>query len=278
MSLTSLLARLAEIDLAMLFVAVLVLLLAAAEIGYRMGLAARTRRAARGDGAAEKDSVGFVTAGMLGLLAFLLGVSLSMAQSRYDARRDVVRDEANAVGTVWLRASLAGEPVASELRGLVRDYAAFRLEALGDPAASRAFVQDTTAANALQARIWALAEAAALAAPDHNKALLLAALNDMIDLSLTSRRAFTDQVPIGVLRMLLWATLISVGVVGFNFGLGGYRQPVVTTLLLVFWSSGLVLIVDLNDPLRGAVRVDVAPMVWTIQGFGPPGPASAPTR
>jgi hypothetical protein len=261
---------LAKIDLALLFAALLALLLLAAEIGYRVGLRTRTRRAARAEAGGERESVGFVTAGMLGLLAFLLGVSLSMAQARYDARRDVVRDEANAIGTAWLRAGLAGEPAAGEIRGLLRDYAALRLQALGDPAASNAFVNDTSAANALQGRLWSTAEAAALAAPDPNKALLLAALNEMIDLSLTSRRAFTDEVPLGVLRMLLWATLISVGVVGFNFGLGGYRQPVVTTLLLVFWSSGVVLIVDLNDPLRGAVRVDPAPMVWTIEGFGPP--------
>lgn len=270
------LAWLAQINLGLLFLGLLGLLLLAAELGYRMGNRSRMRRAARvaaGEQAAEKDSVGFVTAGMLGLLAFLLGVSLSMAQSRYDQRRDVVRDEANAIGTVWLRTGFLAEPKAAEMQQVLRDYAGLRLAALGDAARSRAFVQDTNQANALQSRLWAIAQEAALERPDAARVALVSALNDMIDLSLSSRRAFTDQVPVGVLRMLLWATIISVGVVGFNFGLGGYRQPVVTTLLLVFWSSGLVLIVDMNDPLRGAVRVDPAPMVWTIAGFGPATPA-----
>ncbi len=267
---------LAHVHLGLLFVGVLLVLLLAAELGYRLGSRSRLNRAARvaaGEQAAEKDSVGFVTAGMLGLLAFLLGVSLSMAQSRYDHRRDVVRDEANAIGTVWLRTGFLAEPKAAEMRQVLRDYAGLRLAALGDPTHTRAFVVDTEQANALQARLWAIAQEAALERPDPVRVALVSALNDMIDLSLSSRRAFTDQVPIGVLRMLLWATVISVGVVGFNFGLGGYRQPVVTTLLLVFWSSGLVLIVDMNDPLRGAVRVDPAPLVWTIQGFGPATPA-----
>jgi hypothetical protein len=267
---------LASIHLGLLFLGLLLVLLLAAELGYRLGSRSRRNRAAKvaaGEQAAEKDSVGFVTAGMLGLLAFLLGVSLSMAQSRYDQRRDVVRDEANAIGTVWLRTGLLGEPKASAMREVMREYAEHRLAALGDSVRSRAFVRDTERANDLHARLWAIVQEAALERPDPTRVAMVVALNDMIDLSLSSRRAFTDQVPIGVFRMLLWATIISVGVVGFNFGLGGYRQPVVTGLLLVFWSSGLVLIVDMNDPLRGAVVVDPAPMVWTIEGFGPPTPA-----
>jgi hypothetical protein len=270
------LAWLSSVHLGLLFVGLLAVLLLAAELGFRLGSRSRARRAARvaaGEQAAEKDSVGFVTAGMLGLLAFLLGVSLSMAQSRYDQRRDVVRDEANAIGTVWLRTGFVAEPKGSEMRQVLREYADLRLAALGDPAQSRAFVLDTQHANALQNSLWAIAQEAALERADPVRIALIVALNDMIDLSLSSRRAFTDQVPIGVFRMLLWATIISVGVVGFNFGLGGYRQPIVTTLLLVFWSSGLVLIVDMNDPLRGAVVVDPAPMIWTIEGFGPPTPA-----
>lgn len=271
---------LARVDVVLLFAGLLALLLLAAELGYRMGRRARARRAERaaaGEQAAEKDSVGFVTAGMLGLLAFLLGVSLSMAQTRYDARRDVVRDEANAIGTAWLRAPLAGEEAGEAIRPLLRQYAALRLAATRDLVDADAFMLHTNAANELQGRVWALAEARMLAAPDPAKALLLSSLNEMFDLALSSRRAFTDEVPLGVLRMLIWATLITVGVVGFNFGLAGYRQPVVTTLLLVFWSSGLVLIVDLNDPRRGVIQVDPAPLVWTVQGFGPP-PAAAPGR
>lgn len=267
---------LAGVHLALLLLGLLVLLLSAAELGYRLGNRSRLRRAARvaaGEQSAEKDSVGFVTAGMLGLLAFLLGVSLSMAQSRYDARRDVVRDEANAIGTVWLRTGFLPDAQAGKMRQHLREYAQLRLAAMRDPVDSLAFRAETDQANVLQNRIWAIAQAALLERPDPARAALVTALNDMIDLSLSTRRAYTDQVPIGVLRMLLWATIISVGVVGFNFGLGGYRQPVVTTLLLVFWSTGLVLIVDMNDPLRGSVVVDPAPLVWTIQGFGPPAPA-----
>lgn len=264
----------ARTDLRLLFLFLLLVLMAASEAGFLMGRRAlRRRRAAAAadpeEPNAEKDSVGFVTAGMLGLLAFLLGVSLSMGQSRYDARRDVVRDEANAIGTVWLRTLFLGEPASAEMRMLLREYTELRLQAVNDPGLMREMSPGLQRTSVLQNELWGLATPNALAAPDQNKALLIYAMNEMFDLSLSSRRSFNDRVPIGVLQMLLWATIISVGVVGYNFGLGGSRQPLVTTLLLAFWSAGLVLIVDINNPQIGVVRVDPSPLAWTIQGFGP---------
>jgi hypothetical protein len=154
------------------------------------------------------------------------------------------------------------------LQAKMREYTALRIAAVNDASRPAAFADDIARANALQGEIWALASRAASQAPTPVSALLIAALNDMIDQSLVARRAFTEKIPVGVLRMLLWTTIVSVGVIGFNFGLGGTRQTLVSTFLLVFWVSGLLLIVDLNDPTRGSIGVDPAPLVWTLEGFG----------
>jgi hypothetical protein len=268
------LAYLARTDLRVLFLALLVLLVAVSEIGFRLGRRAEARHAARveaGTATGEKESVGFVTAGMLGLVAFLLGVSLSMGQARYDDRRNVVRDEANAIGTAWLRAPFAGEQEGLRMRALLHEYTELRISMVRAPLSMRES-GPLARINALQSEMWALAMSASLARPDPIRASLIGSLNDMFDLSLSTRRAFYSRIPIGVMQMLLWATLIAVGVVGYNFGLAGSRQPMVGVLLLVFWSSALVLIVDINNPEHGVVVVDPAPLVWTLQGFGPAAP------
>jgi hypothetical protein len=56
---------------------------------------------------------------------------------------------------------------------------------------------------------------------------------------------------------------------GYHFGVGGSRQLVMSTLLLVLWASAIVLIVDINRPRQGTVTVSHAPLEWTLQGFGP---------
>lgn len=276
-----LLAWLGGLHLWLLFLGLLVLLLLAKEIGFAVGtrtLRARARRAALAgpagqQGGDQKDNIGLVTGGMLALVAFILALAMSMAQGRLDARRDVVRDEANAIGTVWLRADFAGQ-AAAPIRALLRDYAALRLETIESPPDPDDVAGELDRTNTMQGRIWALASAAARHDHTPETALLIESLNDMFDLSLTSRRAFTDRVPIGVLRMLLWTALISMGVVGYHFAQAGGRHLLFSGLLLAFWSGAMVLIVDMNNPTKGSIRVDPAPLVWTIQGFGPPLPAA----
>lgn len=253
-----------NLHLAGLFV--LLLLLAALEIGVQLGKFIARRRALT-DG--EKSSVNFATAGMMGLLAFLLGVSLSMASDRYQQRRDSVLAEANAIGTVWLRATVATGAEGAAMQRLLRDYTETRIAVvIGSPntAETDRLNQRT---NTLQNEIWRIAGAVAERSPTPISGLLLSSLNDMIDLSLTNRRNFNAHVPPYVLRLLLTVSIFAVGAVGYGFGLVGTRQPALSVLLLGVWTLAILLIIDIDRPQTGQVRVDPAPLVWTLQGFGP---------
>ncbi len=118
------LGRLTNGDLHYAGLLVLVVLLVSLETGIWLGrLGARRHVPTEG----EKSSVNFATAGMMGLLAFLLGVSLSMASDRYQQRRDSVLAEANAIGTVWLRASVGTGAEGVALQNLLREYTAVRI-------------------------------------------------------------------------------------------------------------------------------------------------------
>jgi hypothetical protein len=253
-----------NLHLAALFV--LLLLLAALEIGVQLGKFAYRRRPPT-DG--EKSSVNFATAGMMGLLAFLLGVSLSMASDRYQQRRDSVLAEANAIGTVWLRATVATGAEGEAMQRLLRDYTETRIASVigsPDPAITASLIQKT---NTLQNEIWHIARTAAERSPTPISGLLLSSLNDMIDLSLTNRRNFNAHVPPYILRLLLTVSIFAVGAVGYGFGLVNSRQPALSVLLLGVWTLAILLIIDIDRPQTGQVRVDPAPLVWTLQGFGP---------
>jgi hypothetical protein len=245
---------------------VLLLLLAALEIGVQIGKFVSRRRMPT-DG--EKSSVNFSTAGMMGLLAFLLGVSLSMASDRYQQRRDSLLAEANAIGTVWLRATVATGAEGEAMQRLLRAYTETRIAVVigsDDPAEVERLNQRT---NTLQTEIWTIARGVAERSPTPISGLLLSSLNDMIDLSLTNRRNFTSHVPPYILRLLLTVSIFAVGAVGYGFGLVGGRQPGLSILLLGAWTLAIVLIIDIDRPQSGQIRVSADPLAWTLQGFGP---------
>src|SRR4029450_12067756 len=106
-----------------LFLTVVVLVLAAIEGGYRLG-GYRPRQPGR-----EKEApVGAMVGAMLGLLAFMLAFTFGMAASRFDTRKQLVLDEANAIGTTYLRSAMLPDR-RDEIRALLRSYGDGRLEA-----------------------------------------------------------------------------------------------------------------------------------------------------
>jgi hypothetical protein len=181
--------------------------------------------------------------------------------------------EANAIGTAWLRAGLVRGAEGPELRRLLEEYARLRLDYMqaGPNAEREAALNRATAAA--QAAIWAPAQAAALRDPTPVMAGVIASLNDTFDAALSQRYAFESRVPAHILWLLLGGSVLAVGAVGGQLGLGPQRHLVLSVLLMAMWTGGMLLIVDLNRPRQGQIRVDAAPMIWTLQGFGPPAAA-----
>lgn len=252
-----------------LFAAVLFgLFLVATEIGFRFG----RREAARRD-ADEKRQGGAATliGGMLALVAFMLGLTINFAQNRFESRRQEVVQEANTIGTAWLRAKLVGGEEGEAIAALIADYTRVRLDYtradFGGPEA--ALLART---GAMQGRMWQILTPLARRAPTPVVTSLVAALNDMFDASLSQRAAFESRVPAALTTMLLAGALLSLGALGFQFGLQGSRQVMLMLLLLLMWVGAMTLIVDFNRPRLGALRVDTAPLRWTLEGFSLPPP------
>ena len=255
---------LVETSLALSWAVIFLVAAIVGELGYRCG---RFRAARRKASDAERATIGTLVAAMVTLLAFGLGLTISFAQGRFETRRELVTQEANAIGTAWLRAGFFAAPEGPRIRVLLEEYAQVRLDYItaDGPTTVPALLART---NTIQNELWALATAIVTKRPDPVATSMVTALNELIDLSLSQRFAFTNRVPIYLMWTILAGSMLSIGAMKFQFGVAGARQPTLTALLLFMWTGAIILIVDLNRPRLGWIRVDPTPMVWTIQGFG----------
>jgi hypothetical protein len=155
------------------FLVSVAVILGACEIGRRLGI----RAAGRGG-----DNIATLEAAMLGLLALLIGFTFAWALSRFEARRDAVLNEANAIGTTALRARLLPEPHRAETLKLLREYVKIRLDITQRPVSQAELAAAIQRSDALQEALWQ--QAKAVAAKDNAMVptgLFIQTLNDMID-------------------------------------------------------------------------------------------------
>jgi hypothetical protein len=246
---------------------VFALLALAGEVGFQIGHA-RSHAATPPD--TQAAGVSTLTTGMLGLVAFTLALTIGIAQDRFEARRQATLDEANTIGTAWLRTGLAatsGKPIA----GLIEEYARGRLAylvATSPEAAARALAHT----NTLQNKIWQSTLPVLAAMPPTLAPVLVSSLNDMFDASLVQRYSMESRAPTETMLVLLSGAMLAVGALGYQMGLAGRRQLMLALLLLVMVSGAMVMIIDFNRPRGGFIIVDRAPLIWTIEGFAA-GPA-----
>ena len=241
----------------------LLLLYAAHETGFQIG---RLRGNRRPPGERDLAGIGTITTGMLGLLAFTLGLTINIAQARFEVRRNLVAQEAAAITSGWLRAKLIATDEGPAIGALIEDFGRVELAyvSANSFAAEPALISRQ---NALQIQIWQLAQALARREPTSMTLSLTSALLDIFAAAQNERFAFDSRVPADLSWMLMGGSMLAIGAMGYHLGSSGSRQVVLTWLLLVMWSGGMVLIADLNRPRVGAIRVDPAPLLWTIEGF-----------
>ncbi len=240
------------------------LVLLSAEVGWRLGDYYRHRPMH------EKDApIGAVVGSMLGLLAFLLAFTFGMAASRFDTRKQLVLQEANAIGTAYLRADILAEPQRSEIRNLLREYAAPRVQGVTWLMTPEARAES----SALHNRLWTAAVAATASNPDSVLGgLFLQALNEGIDLDETRVTAGRNRIPDSIWMVLYVVTILSMAALGYQFGLTGERSWTVIILLAMVFTGVMVLIADLDRPQSGILQVSQQAMIDLVNNIGAPAP------
>ncbi len=245
-------------DAGLITAALAVGMLAALELGYRLG-----RRRALDTREALRTQINSVQASLLGLLALIIGFTFAVALQHYDARSAAVVTEANALGTTWLRTSLLAEPERGELRMLLRRYVDMRVgeghEALSESAQRSAAL---AAANQLHAALWQAVTR--LVSKDNNpvtSGLFVAALNDSIDAFGARNAHLSRHVPEVVLWILFATFGVTAAVLGYSAGIARHRPPLASMLLVALIVLVTYLIIDLDRPRRGLIQISQTPML-----------------
>ena len=227
------------------------LLIGTTEVGYRIGL---RRAGPRGDAGSADGNV--VLGSMLALVGLVIAFTYSFTVSRYEARKSVVVDEANALGSIFRVADLAPEPARSDLMGALLDYARTRVvtsDNAGTPELAQALIAGTLEA---QARLWPITESivAETGTGPYGMALV-AGINELLDLHTQRIVSAFDRLPQVVLLLLLLLVGTSLALAGYDAGVSGKRARLRLAALASVLASVIVVVTDFDRTMHGFIRV-----------------------
>jgi hypothetical protein len=232
----------------LVFLLTVMLIVLSVEIGYRA--AVHRARKSEKEREAPIDSMVGPT---LGLLAFMLAFTFGMASSRYDARKQFVVDEANAIRAADLRAQLIAEPEQSAIRALLREYVDVRMDAVLRP---RDLAQSIQRSEQLHAMLWSHIASRGTEIAPGDRAVLATAFLDIINLHTKRLNAVTqNRISSAVWVALYSLAVLAMGMLGYRAGLSGRRSAIAIVVLALAFSAVLQLITDLDRPQQGLVEV-----------------------
>ncbi|PWT95307.1 MAG: hypothetical protein C5B55_01485 [Blastocatellia bacterium] len=217
------------------------------DAGFRIGRYRRKRTADE----PEAPPAGMVGA-TLGLLAFMLAFTFGLAGSRFETRRQLVLSESNAIRTAYLRAELLAEPTRTNERTMLREYVETRLVGTQPDKIAESIAKSED----LHKRMWS--EAATLVEKEKTAitSLFVQSLNQIIELheqrivaGLRSR--IPSAIWIGLYSLLILAMMA----VGYQEAMASKRRSLAVLMLVIGFSTVMVLIADLDRPGQGFLQV-----------------------
>jgi hypothetical protein len=235
-----------------LIVAILLLM----EAGRRFGIRWRSRN--------REDSLGgsgTVEAAVFGLMGLLIAFTFYGAETRFETRRSLIVDEANAIATAYLRLDLLPEDAQPELRENFREYVKSRLaiyQKIPDWEAMEALKSELTHSTSLQRQIWKHAVAASkLASSPSVQTLVVPSIDRMIDIATIQTVALQRHPPAAVWGMLALTLLVSCLLAGYSMSGSRTRNWVHIVAFCLLFSAVIYVNVDFEYPrMRGFIRID----------------------
>ena len=229
-----------------LFIAMVVCL----EAGYRLA-----SRRIRVQGNAH-EGLGSIEAAVFAMLGLLLGFAFSQALARFDDRRHMIIDEANAIGTAYLRLDFAPPDDQTELRQLFRDYLDARIHVYATPNDDAATNASIAAAEAMQRRIWSgIVESSKHDSTQNVTRVLVPAINEMIDITTVRTVYLNVGIPRLILALLLVVALCSAMTAGYAMAKRGHRSILHVLLYATSIAMTIYVVLDLEQPRRGVIRL-----------------------
>jgi hypothetical protein len=241
-----------------------VALLVSAEVGFLFGL-----RLHRAKDEAGKGQIGGTQGAILGLLGLLLGFTFAMSVNRYDSRRELMLQEANSIGTTYLRAALLPESHQQAVENLLRQYVDVRLDFFyaGENRAKQDAAEQ--AAAKIQKDLWSHAVAAARESPSPVTVSFITALNDTIDMDATRLMSLRAHVPGAVWLLVVAVAACGCAASGYSAGSSGARSSLTNLALPLLIAVVITLIADLDRSRSGLITVSQQPLIDLKQSLQP---------
>jgi Protein of unknown function (DUF4239) len=225
-----------------------------------------------------KEPFGVLQAALLGVVGLILAFGLSLAVTRYEDRRDAVVDEANTIGTTYLRAQTLPEPMRSQSLALLRTYTDSAISLTNYVPGSDQELAAIDREEELQRRLWALnGRALALQPVQSAPRLYEETLNQMIDAHATRVAGLANRVPNAVLLLEVLGAALALGLLAAYLAIVG--RGVVAVLLAAVLVTGLLFVTaDLDRPTRGPIQVPETALTAVAEEMQLPPAASPPAR
>ncbi|NAW67000.1 hypothetical protein [Photobacterium halotolerans] len=236
-----------------LFVGIALMMLLFCEIGYQFGRYVFKRK--------DKDvpgPLGSMVGGLLGMLAFVLAFTFSIASSQHETRRDNVLEEANIIGTAYLRADLLDESSETIVKDLLKSYVDIRLDAARGGDINEALKESA----AIHRQLWNAVSVYAIANPSPLTSLMIQATNDLIDMH--EKRvtgALRNRIPFSIWLALAAITALAMIALGTQVGYSAKRRLIAVIPLVLAFAVLVTLVIDLNRPQSGLITVSQQSMV-----------------
>ena len=210
----------------------------------------------------ESGPSGILVGSILSLLAFLLAFTFGMAASRFEDRRVAVLEEANSIGTTYLRADLLAEPLRSNARHLLNQYADIRASLASPGWTYEGLGELIGRSEEIQSELWSVAVSASEAAPSAITGLFVQAINEMIDVDAKRRFLGTrSAIPSAIWACLYFVAAIGLASAGFQSAGRKAQNKFLLFAVVLTFALVLTLVADLDHPVRGILKTDQSPMV-----------------
>ena len=251
------------------------LIIAAIVLGF-VAVGYLTGRFLRMQAETLREPVGIVQGAFFALVGLILAFGLTLAIGRYDSRRAAVVDDANTIGTTYLRAQTLAEPVRTRSLQLLRQYVDASLRLSHAIPTTAAFQRVVASEDVLQRRLWRLAGDALRGSPqDSAPRLYVQTLNEMIDQQTVRVAALNNRIPNAVVALEVFGAAFAFGLLALYTAMHG-RGATTVVLAGALVTILLLIIFDLDRPTRGLITVPDAPLVALRAEMALPPAASGP--
>ena len=239
------------LDEIILFFIVVAIFCVVLELAFRLG---RHHRAHSND--STRSHLTVLQTALLGLLALLLGFNFAMATSRFEARKTLIQEEVTVIGATYLRTKLLPSDLRGKMSALLKDYVSARIEFMRAGTDEKLLKAASESSRKIENQLWNLAAAAET--QDEATAtmnLVIQSLTDVYNVNEKRRAALDNHVPATVINLLFVVAIGALGFIAYSYGLGHRRRHGSTTLFAILIAMVFTLILDLDQPRSGFIRV-----------------------